>query len=143
MFGMQNYIWVIYGTHVAVDGVPKEFQHYFCSRKGLLTQNVLVVCDFDMLVTFVTVDGKGLHMIIVYCKMCLADRILHFLFQAQVIQLYRLGGFLPLKSMTSKTLVTLDKLVFLGQFYVVDLSYSCQEGFLPPYKGEQYHLCDL
>jgi hypothetical protein len=48
----DNCIGAIDGTHVPVT-VPIEKVVQYTGRKGITTQNVLTVCDFDMRFTFV------------------------------------------------------------------------------------------
>ncbi|XP_059668790.1 uncharacterized protein LOC132313871 [Cornus florida] len=57
--------WAIDGTHVHVN-VPMDQQIPFCGRKGDTTQNVMAVCDFDMMFTYVVARWEGLLMILRY-----------------------------------------------------------------------------
>jgi hypothetical protein len=34
----------------------------------------------------------------------------------------------------------LNSTFVLGKFFLVDVGYACQPGFLPPYRGTKYHL---
>jgi hypothetical protein len=54
----DNYIGAIDGTHVPVS-VPTEKIVQYTGRKGITTQNVLAICDFDMRFTFVVVGWPG------------------------------------------------------------------------------------
>ena len=55
---MKNCIGAIDGTHVSA-WAPASKQTAFRGRKVLITQNVLAVCDFDMLFTFVYSGWEG------------------------------------------------------------------------------------
>jgi hypothetical protein len=48
-------------THVPVT-VPTEKVVQFIGRKGITTQNVLAICDFDMRFTLWWLDGLALFM---------------------------------------------------------------------------------
>lgn len=58
---MQNYVGVIDETHVQVC-VFAENQILFIDRKGVLAQNVMAACSYDMQFIFVWVRwGKSVH----------------------------------------------------------------------------------
>lgn len=44
---------------MVVEGVPPELHNAFRNRKGNLSQNVLAICDFDMLFTYVCPGWEG------------------------------------------------------------------------------------
>lgn len=54
----KDCIGVIDGTHVAA-WAPARKQTAFRGRKALVTQNVMAVCDFDMLFTFLYTGWEG------------------------------------------------------------------------------------
>ena len=54
----DNCIGAIDGTHVYVT-VPTEKVVQYTGRKGISTQNVLAICDFDMRFTFVLAGWLG------------------------------------------------------------------------------------
>lgn len=54
----KDCIGAIDGTHVSVI-VPKEKQVPYFGRKGITTQNVMAVCDFNMCFTFVWAGWEG------------------------------------------------------------------------------------
>ena len=58
MFQMQDCIGAIDGTHVSAWALASK-QTAFHGRKVLITQNVLAVCDFDMLFKFVYSSWEG------------------------------------------------------------------------------------
>ena len=33
--------------------------------------------------------------------------------------------------------------LLLGKYYLVDARYPLRKGYLPPYKGQRYHLSDF
>jgi hypothetical protein len=57
----NNCIGAIDVTHVPVT-VPTEKVVQFAGRKGITTQNVLAICDFDMRFTLWWLDGLALFM---------------------------------------------------------------------------------
>ena len=57
-FCMQNCIGAIDGTHVRAC-VSQENQIPFIGRKGILTQNIMAACSFDMQFTFVWAGWEG------------------------------------------------------------------------------------
>jgi hypothetical protein len=58
VFSMQNCIGAIDGTHVPISISPDKAAP-FRNRKGTLTQNVMVACDFDLNVTFISTGWEG------------------------------------------------------------------------------------
>ena len=55
---MQNYVGVIDGTHVQVC-VSAENQILFIDRKGVLAQNIMAACSYDMSFIFVWVRWEN------------------------------------------------------------------------------------
>ena len=47
------------GTHIRAVITPKENEIPYIGRKGYATQNVMAICNFDMLFTFVQAGGEG------------------------------------------------------------------------------------
>lgn len=45
-------------THIPVK-VNRKLREYFLNRKGMTSQNVLAICDFDMMYTYVGVGMAG------------------------------------------------------------------------------------
>jgi hypothetical protein len=58
MYGFQNCIGAIYGTHVLAR-VPIYMQQSFRGRKKEPTQNVMVALDFDFKFTYVLAGWEG------------------------------------------------------------------------------------
>jgi hypothetical protein len=54
----ENCIGALDGTHIPAV-VPVEEQANFRNRKGLLTQNVLAICNFDMTFSYVLAGWEG------------------------------------------------------------------------------------
>ncbi|XP_021807355.1 uncharacterized protein LOC110751234 [Prunus avium] len=54
----KNCIGAIDGTHVPVV-VPRERQVPYIGRKGITTQNIMVVCEFNMCFTFAWAAWEG------------------------------------------------------------------------------------
>ena len=55
---MQNCIGAIDGTHVPIS-ISSDKAAPFRNRKGTLTQNVMVACDFDLNITFISTGWEG------------------------------------------------------------------------------------
>jgi hypothetical protein len=55
---MQDCIGTTDGTHVLISISPNKAA-LFRNRKGTLTQNVMVACDFDLNVTFISSGWEG------------------------------------------------------------------------------------
>jgi hypothetical protein len=58
LFFLQNCLGSIDGTHVPVSMSPNQATP-FRNRKGALIQNMMVVCDFDLKITYVSARWKG------------------------------------------------------------------------------------
>ncbi|WVZ71266.1 hypothetical protein U9M48_019874 [Paspalum notatum var. saurae] len=105
----DNCIGSIDGTHVPVV-VPSSKLVQHMGRKGITTQNVLAICDFNMRFTFGVTGWPGsVHDMRVFNDALekYADKFPH-----------------PPE----------------GKFYQVDLGYPNRPSFLTPYKGAKYHL---
>ncbi|XP_038707302.1 uncharacterized protein LOC120002615 [Tripterygium wilfordii] len=97
------------GCHISAIVSPENKPKYV-GRKGVPTQNVLAVCDFDMMYTYISVGWPGsTH----------DSRVLE-----HSLRVERLTFSKPP----------------LGKYYLVDVGYANRTGFLAPYKGERYHV---
>ncbi|CAI9298375.1 unnamed protein product [Lactuca saligna] len=107
-------IGAIDGTHVRAS-VPQNEEAKYIGRKGYATQNIMVVCDFNMCFTFVWVGWE---------RTAHNTRIF-----SEALQRPDLNFSYP----------TGDK------YYVVDAGYPNTRGYLAPYKGTniRYHLPDF
>ncbi|XP_062111476.1 protein ALP1-like [Humulus lupulus] len=100
----------------AIDGthvsacVPTDKQVSYRGRKNVVTQNVLCACNFEMFFTFVSAGWEGT-----------ANDSRVFI-DAITQPKYKFP--LPKE----------------GEYYVLDSGFPCTKGFLPPYRGERYHL---
>ncbi|CAN6273478.1 unnamed protein product [Urochloa humidicola] len=102
-------IGAIDGTHIPVV-VPSSEQITHFGRYRCTTQNVMVVCDFDMRFTFVVAGWPGsVH----------DTRVFN-----EALEKYADKFPFPPE----------------GKYYLVDSGYPNRMGFLSPYKGEKYHL---
>ncbi|XP_045797408.1 putative nuclease HARBI1 [Trifolium pratense] len=108
----EGCIGAIDGTHIPAI-VPTKDQIPYIGRKGYPTQNVMLVCNFDMLITFVVVGWPGTAH---------DTRIL-----SSVIE--------EMKSVFPHPPE--------GKYYLVDAGYPNMKGYLSPYKGERYHIPDF
>ncbi|WKA10933.1 hypothetical protein VitviT2T_028476 [Vitis vinifera] len=108
----KNCIGVIDGTHIPVV-VPRDRKIRYIGRKGVTTQNVMAVCDFNMCFTFAWAGWEGA-----------AHDARVFL---EALRRPELGFPHPPR----------------GKYYLVDASYPQMSGYLGPYKGKRYHLPDF
>ncbi|XP_038693712.1 protein ALP1-like [Tripterygium wilfordii] len=97
------------GTHISAMVGPENRQRYI-GRKGVATQNVLAVCDFDMMYTYISAGWEGsAH----------DSRVLEHSLRVERMKFPK-----PPR----------------GKYYLVDAGYANKTGFLAPYKGERYHV---
>ncbi|CAI9264297.1 unnamed protein product [Lactuca saligna] len=110
----KDCIGAIDGTHVRAS-VRQHEEAKYVGRKGYATQNIMVVCDFNMCFTFVWAGWEGTAYDTRIFNEALQRPDLHFPFP------------------------TGDK------YYVVDARYQNTRGYLAPYKGTniRYHLPDF
>ncbi|XP_042401309.1 uncharacterized protein LOC121991365 [Zingiber officinale] len=107
----SNCLRAIDGTHVSA-WAPTSIQTSFRGRKVIITQNVMLVCDFNMLFTFVYTGWEGT-----------ANDSRVF-----IDALTRHENHFPKPCG--------------DQFYLVDSGYPNMSGFLASYRGQRYHLRD-
>ncbi|GAV71478.1 DDE_4 domain-containing protein, partial [Cephalotus follicularis] len=104
------------GTIDAVH-VPVCISHLkaisYTGRKGIPTQNVMAVCDFDMQFTFCWAGWKGSANDTRKFYIALRDPTLNFPHPPD------------------------------GNYYLVDFGYPLRKGYMSPYKGERCHLYDF
>ncbi|KAI3744360.1 hypothetical protein L1987_57439 [Smallanthus sonchifolius] len=110
----KDCIGAIDGTHVRAS-VRQSEQAKYIGRKGYATQNIMVVCDFNMCFTFVWAGWEGTAH---------DTRIFNEALERPELQFPHPTG---------------DK------YYVVDAGYPNTKGYLAPYKGThiRYHLPDF
>ncbi|WCJ41876.1 hypothetical protein M5689_022715 [Euphorbia peplus] len=108
----KDCIGAIDGTHVLACVKEKDIVR-FIGRKGVPTQNIMAVCSFDMLFTFVLAGWEG---------------------TAHDSRLFRYA--------INKKEIKFPKPP-PGKYYLVDAGYPQIEGYLAPYKGTRYHLPDF
>ncbi|XP_062075758.1 uncharacterized protein LOC133779875 [Humulus lupulus] len=105
----KNCIGAIDGVHVNAI-IPLEDQVPFMGRKGISTQNIMAICNFDMQVIYAYVGWEGsAHDTRIFLS-SLRDPTSNFPKPPQ------------------------------GKYYLVDAGYPKIKGFLGPYKGQRYHL---
>ncbi|KAK2655830.1 hypothetical protein Ddye_008882 [Dipteronia dyeriana] len=105
----EDCIGVIDGTHVRVS-LPVDEQIPYIGRKGFPTQNIMVVCGFDMLFTFVWLGWE------------------RFAHDTRI-------SLEALRNTELKFPIPPD-----DKYYLVNAGYPNMKGYLAPYKGERYHL---
>uniref|UniRef100_A0A7N2LQF3 Uncharacterized protein n=1 Tax=Quercus lobata TaxID=97700 RepID=A0A7N2LQF3_QUELO len=103
----------------AIDGthiqvvVGDEKKAAYYNRKGVTSFNVMAACDFDLLFTFVMAGWEG------------AAHDTRIFLDATRRQSVNFPKPPP------------------GKYYLVDAGYPLRKGYLPPYKGQRYHLSDF
>ncbi|KAH6813320.1 hypothetical protein C2S51_022338 [Perilla frutescens var. frutescens] len=106
---LEDCIGVIDGMHIPAH-VPAKDQSRFRNRRGVLSQNVLVACTFDLQFIFVYPGWEGSVADSRVLRAVLSDPDQNF---PQVPE---------------------------GKYYLVDLGYDNMDGFMAPYEGVRYHL---
>ncbi|KAL7089961.1 hypothetical protein ACP275_12G009600 [Erythranthe tilingii] len=106
---LEDCIGVIDGMHIPAN-VPAKDQSRFRNRNGVLSQNVLVACTFDLHFIFVYPGWEGSAADSRVLRAVLNDPDQNF---PQVPQ---------------------------GKYYLVDMGYDNMEGFMAPYEGVRYHM---
>ncbi|KAG8484446.1 hypothetical protein CXB51_023783 [Gossypium anomalum] len=108
----KDCIGAIDGTHIAAILPPNE-QIPYIGRKGIPTQNVMAVCDFNMCSTFVMAGWEGsAHDTRIFLD-AIRDPKYKFPHPPN------------------------------GKYYLVDSGYPQMKGYLGPYRGQRYHLPDF
>ncbi|XP_062080978.1 uncharacterized protein LOC133785779 [Humulus lupulus] len=105
----KNCIGAIDGVHVNAI-IPPEDQVPFVGRKGIPTQNVMAICNFDMQFIYAYAGWEG---------------------SAHDTRIF----YTTLRDSTSNFPKPPQ-----GKYYLVDAGYPQITGFLGPYKGQRYHL---
>ncbi|XP_036346588.1 putative nuclease HARBI1 [Rhagoletis pomonella] len=57
--GFPGVLGCVDGTHVHILSPEKELQHLYINRKGFFSINALMVCDFNMNITYVDARYPG------------------------------------------------------------------------------------
>ena len=117
--------------------MPTEKAVQYTGRKGITTQNVLAVCDFDMRFTFVLAGWPGL----VHDMRVFNDALEKFgdKFPHPPLGMYGLLHFFIVFVIVFAMLLT-QVLCCVDTFYLVDSGYPNRPGFLVPYRGTKYHV---
>ncbi|XP_054788932.1 uncharacterized protein LOC129294533 [Prosopis cineraria] len=108
----KNAIGAIDGTHIPCV-VPASEKSKYIGRKGISTQNVMAVCDWDMCFTFVLAGWEGTAHDARIFQHTLTTRSMNFPHPPS------------------------------GKYYLVDAGYPTPNGYLGPYRRERYHLPDF
>ncbi|XP_040951267.1 putative nuclease HARBI1 isoform X1 [Gossypium hirsutum] len=112
MPNFKDRIGAIDGTHIAAILPPDEKIPYI-GRKGIPTQNVMAVCDFNMCFTFVMARWEGsAHDTRIFLD-AIPDPKYKFPHPPN------------------------------GKYHLVDSGYPQMKGYLGPYRGQRYHLPDF
>ncbi|PSR88066.1 Nuclease [Actinidia chinensis var. chinensis] len=105
----QDCIGVIDGMHLPAH-VPAKDQSRFRNKKGVLSQNVLAACTFDLQFIFIYPGWEGSVTDSRVLRAVLDDPDQNF---PQIPE---------------------------GKYYLVDWGYSNTEGFIAPFQGIRYHI---
>ncbi|XP_054801614.1 uncharacterized protein LOC129305674 [Prosopis cineraria] len=108
----KNAIGAIDGTHIPCVVNVSEQQKYI-GRKGIPTQNVMAVCDWDMCFTFVLAGWEG---------------------TAHDSRIFQHALTTPSMNFPHPP---------SGKYYLVDAGYPNPNGYVGPYRRERYHLSDF
>ncbi|XP_021980330.1 uncharacterized protein LOC110876467 [Helianthus annuus] len=134
------------GAIGALDGtlvhavVPVDQQTRYRGRgKGECFQNVLAICDFDMIFTFVWVGWEGIAHDSRVLKEVAFNPTSGFSFPPTrfLIILTLIIYKLPI------VYVTVLILVFTDKYYLCDAAYTNTRGFMTPYRNTRYWLADF
>ncbi|XP_031255787.1 uncharacterized protein LOC116113765 isoform X2 [Pistacia vera] len=130
------------GTHV--HGLPVEVADTYRNRKGAVSQNVMAVCDFNMLFTYVVTGWEGsshdarvlnsvlndpnsgfphpppgITNLFMYCSQAVNIFFFFFYDSSNNIQYF-----------------------IIGKYYLVNAGYANRGGFLAPHRRVPYHVPD-
>jgi hypothetical protein len=124
------------GTHVQVSLSPQE-QVKYIGETDIPTQNVLVICYFDMRVTYVsTGQSSSYHDTnVLYNAMEVDEKD-----SCQPLHGINYVNFLSRSSVMSISCILMFYLRCVGKYYFVHAGYPNRPGYLAPYKGKRYHL---
>ncbi|XP_043700065.1 uncharacterized protein LOC122650740 [Telopea speciosissima] len=104
-------IGAIDGSHISAI-VPKANATRYRNRKGITTQNVMCICDFEIRFTYVYAGWEG---------------------NANDCRIFEHARRHPALEFPHPP---------EGKYYVVDFGYANQVGYLTPFRGESYHIPD-
>jgi hypothetical protein len=130
-------IGAIDGTHIPVTVTLHE-QPKYIGRHGYPSQNVMAVCNFDMMFTFVVTGWPGS----VHDSRVLSDTVVTWKqqFPHPPEGMYLLDTYYF--SNDRYEVLTNLQIQNVGKYYLVDLGYSNKKGYLAPYKGQRYHVSE-
>lgn len=107
----------------------------FRNRKGTVSQNVLGVCDFDGLFTYVL--AGMLFSLLYFDKMLVFDANVHCIIACMHVQGWE-GSAADGKVVADALHKGLSR--YLNKFYLGDAGYALSRWCLTPYRGVRYHL---
>jgi hypothetical protein len=126
----KNCIGAIDGTHISIT-VPLSKQAIHINRHGYYSQNVMVVCDFDMRFTFVVVGWpESAHDMHIWRDTLLNKYKDKFPHPPAGTHTWFLDIFYE-----KLILLTLRLFLLVGKYYLVDFGYPNRKGYLASYKG--------
>jgi hypothetical protein len=124
-------------THIGAIPTPRDYVRYI-DRSDTLTQNVMVVVDFDMHFTYVSTGQPGsMHDISVLFH---AIEYNTSAFPHPPHGIYFFCFYLL--HTVSSLFLHLSIFIYLGNYYMVDVGYPNRFGYLTSYKGHRYHVTD-
>jgi hypothetical protein len=126
-------IGAIDGTHIGAIPGPSDYVRYI-DRSGISTQNGIVVVDFGMRFTYVSIGQPG--------SMHDTSMLFHAIehdsatFSHPPHDIYFVVLFLSCNAL----FVLIFVYTYLVKYYMVDAGYPNRLGYLAPYKGQRYHI---
>lgn len=145
-FLTQDCLGVIDGMHLPAH-VPAKDQSRFRNKKGVLSQNVLAACTFDLQFIFIYPGWEGSAADSRVLRAVLDDPDQNFPQIPQgchpmlLIEIVFAFVIFVLLSVDVMWLFS-DILHITGKYYLVDSGYSNTEGFIAPFEGIRHHIHD-
>lgn len=127
--------------------VPAKDQSRFRNKKGVLSQNVLAACTFDLQFIFIYPGWEGSAADSRVLRAVLDDPDQNFpqipqgCHPMQLIEIVFAFVIFVLLSVDVMWLFS-DILHITGKYYLVDSGYSNTEGFIAPFEGIRHHIHD-
>ena len=110
-------------------------QMRYRGRKGVPTFNVMVVCDFDMCFTFISVGWKGsAHDTRVFLH-AIETPFMNFPKPPEGTITFLLFNICCVNNHLNLLFIYF----YIGKYYVVDKGYPNRKGYLAPYPRLRYH----
>ena len=137
---------MINGAHVCTS-ISQENQIPFINRKGVSTRNLMVACIFDMQFLFFRARWEcNAYDIHIFLE-AINNPTIKFPKPPKGKYLTIINSYFYLKYVYSRFFFIKFVIIFLfiiaWKYYLVDVGYPNEYGYLSPYKGERYHFQDF